>query len=212
MFTGIIEELGTIKSLDKKSQAVVLSVKADKVLSDVKKGDSIAINGVCLTVTNISGNILKFDVSGETLEKSNIGSLKPDEKVNLENALKADSRLGGHFVTGHIDCTSAIRKTRKPGDNLIMEIAMPRQFIRYVVPKGSIAVDGISLTVGDVFDDYFIVHIIPYTFANTTLSFKKQGDYVNIETDVLAKYVNRTHSSKEKSDITTDFLSNHGFM
>lgn len=212
MFTGIIEELGIIASLEKKGLSAVLSVKANKVYSDAAAGDSISVNGVCLTAVAKNAGILKFDVSKETLDRSNIGNLNSGDKVNLERALKADSRIGGHFVTGHIDCVTKIRHKDKSDDTAKIKFEAGPDFLKYIALKGSVAIDGISLTVAEINKNYFAVCIIPHTVANTTLGFKKQGDTVNIEFDILAKYVEKSLISKESPDITAEFLSEHGFI
>jgi riboflavin synthase len=213
MFTGIIEGLGIVKSLEKKGALAILSIKGDNILSDAKQGDSISVNGACLTVISNVAGVLKFDVSEETLKKTDIGSLKSANKVNIERALKTDSRLGGHFVTGHIDCTGKIEHRQSIGDTVKIEFKIAPLFLKYVVSKGSIAVDGISLTVGEVYSNSFAVYLIPHTIANTTLGFKKQADIVNIELDILAKYTEKLVSPKEKeSNITSEFLTEHGFI
>ena len=212
MFTGIIEELGIVKNLQKKDSAAVLSVKAEVISSGTSESDSISVNGICLTVINNSAGVLKFDISNETLKKTNIGSLKPNDRVNLERALKANSRLGGHFVFGHIDCTSRIRRKQKINDSVKIEFEIQPSFLKYIVLKGSIAVDGISLTVGEVFKDSFTVYLIPYTLTNTALGFRKEGDIVNIELDILAKYADRLSSAKGRESLTVQFLAEHGFM
>ncbi len=212
MFTGIIEELGIVKSLEKKASSAVLSVQTKKVSPDTALGDSMSVNGTCLTVVQNIAGVLKFDVSAETLKKTNIGNLKPDDRVNLERALKASSRLGGHFVIGHIDCTSKIKGKAKIENTVKIEFEIQPAFSKYIVPKGSIAVDGISLTVGEVFKDSFTVYIIPYTFDNATLGFKKEGDIVNIELDILAKYTDKLLSAKGESSMTKEFLTEHGFI
>lgn len=212
MFTGIIEELGIVANLQKKGSVGVLSVKAKKVSSDTIESDSISVNGTCLTVVQNVAGVLKFDVSAETLKKTNIGSLKPDDRVNLERALKASSRLGGHFVTGHIDYISKIKRKQKIKSTVKIEFEIQPAFSKYIVQKGSIAVDGISLTIGEVFKDSFTVYIIPYTFDNTTLGFRKEGDNVNIEFDILAKYVHKSLPARQKNAVTKDFLAEHGFV
>ncbi len=212
MFTGIVEELGIVKSLEEKASSAVLSAQTKKVSPDTALGDSMSVNGTCLTVVQNVAGVLKFDVSAETLKKTNIGSLKPDDRVNLERALKASSRLGGHFVTGHIDCTSKIKGKAKIENTVKIEFEIQPAFSKYIVPKGSIAIDGISLTIGEVSSDSFTVYIIPHTFANTTLGFKKEGDIVNIELDILAKYTDKLLSAKGESSMTKEFLTEHGFI
>ncbi len=211
MFTGIIEELGIAKALSRKGTSCVLSVKAKRAPSDANTGDSVSVNGVCLTVIENAAGILKFDISDETLKKTNIGELKPSDKVNLERSLKIGSRLGGHFVTGHIDCVAEIKQKEKTGDTVKINFSLCADFSKYIVSKGSVAIDGISLTVGEIFRDYFSVYIIPHTLAHTTLAFKKERGAVNVEFDILAKYVAKVLPGKEKSNLSMDFLSEHGF-
>ena len=191
MFTGIIEELGIVKAVSRKGRLISLSIQADKAISDTKIGDSIAVNGVCLTVVKIEDKVLSFDLLEETARLTNLGKLKSNEKVNLERSLKIGDRLSGHFVTGHIDCPGAIREKTYVSGNLCVGISIPAEFLKFIVPKGSVAVDGISLTVVSKHSNVFTVYIIPHTLQNTTLSFKGPSAQVNIETDILAKYTNR---------------------
>jgi riboflavin synthase len=191
MFTGLIIELGEVSTLDKQGQNAKLAIKGREIIRDVAVGDSLAINGVCLTVTMIDKDVSYFDVSGETLRNTNIGELKRGNRVNLEPSLRPNSRLGGHFVTGHVETVGKIRSRRMEGNAEKIEIEGPESVLRYVVPKGSIAVDGISLTVVDVLKDAFSVVIIPHTASLTTIGFKKAGATVNLEPDILAKYVAR---------------------
>lgn len=187
MFTGIVEELGEIKSITKRGSIAFICVKANAVLGDVKIGDSISVNGACLTAVKKDNPLLTFEVIPETLKVTNLGILRISDKVNLERSLKVGDRLSGHFVTGHIDCLGIIRKKNYIGANLAFEIVVPVQFMEFVLPKGSIAVDGISLTIVDKKSNTFRVYIIPHTLKNTTLSFKGPSDKVNIEFDILAK-------------------------
>jgi len=189
MFTGIIEETGTVTQVDAKKNLAVLKIRAKSVLKGMKKGDSLLVEGVCLTATNILKGIVTFDVMRETMLKTTLGKLKAKSKVNLELALKASGRFNGHFVTGHIDDVGIVRKRITQKNNIELQISVPQKFLKYIVPKGSICLDGISLTVGQVQKNYFSVYIIPFTDKNTTLGFKKKGDCVNIETDLLAKYI-----------------------
>ncbi|MEK6563829.1 MAG: riboflavin synthase [Candidatus Omnitrophota bacterium] len=191
MFTGIIEELGIVKDVSRKGRLISLSIQADKAISDTKIGDSIAVNGVCLTVVKIEDKVLSFDLLEETARLTNLGKLKSNEKVNLERSLKIGDRLSGHFVTGHIDCPGAIREKTYVSGNLSFKITIPREFLKFIALKGSITVDGISLTVSDKRSNTFSVCIIPHTLKNTTLSFKGPSSEVNIETDILAKYNNQ---------------------
>lgn len=191
MFTGIIEELGIIKAIIRKGRLILLSLQADKALLDAKIGDSIAVNGVCLTVVKIEDKTLSFDLLEETSRLTNLGKLRVGEKVNLERSLKVGERLSGHFVTGHIDCLGLIRNKGHKNGNLCFEIAVKPEFLKFIVPKGSVAVDGISLTVVNKHSNAFTVYVIPHTLLNTTLSFKGPSAQVNIETDILAKYNNQ---------------------
>jgi riboflavin synthase len=191
VFTGIVEELGEIVRLESRGDSAVLIVRASLVASDVPHGASIAVNGVCLTVVDAGGARLTFDVMAETLKRSVIGTLKPGERVNLERAVRADGRLDGHIVQGHVDGTGVI-VARTPGDAWdLVRFGLPADLSRYVAEKGSIAVDGVSLTVTAVGDDWFEVGLIPETLRATTLGTKQPGDPVNLEVDVLAKYVAR---------------------
>lgn len=189
MFTGIIEESGIVATLKPVKNLVTLKVKAKKVVKDLKPGDSVAVNGVCLTATQTKGGTIIFDLMKESLDKTTLGSLKPGDKVNLEPALKFGSRLGGHFVTGHVDDMGVIRKKVLRPNYAEYQISAAKDLLRYIVPKGSVTIDGISLTVGKVAKNYFTVYLIPYTLAVTTLGEKQVSDKVNVETDILAKYV-----------------------
>ena len=189
MFTGIIEELGKVKDFKRGVGVSVLDIEANKVSDGVRIGDSIAVNGACLTVTKKEKNNLSFDVMNETLNKTNLGELKFNEAVNLERALKAGDRVSGHFVTGHIDCVGVIRDKRHIEGNLCFEIVPPAKFMPLIAPKGSVCVDGISLTVVDKKSSGFTVYIIPHTLKSTTLGLKGHSAKVNLEFDILAKYV-----------------------
>ena len=187
MFSGIIEELGQVKEIYKRSSITLFKIQANKILEDIKIGDSISVNGVCLTVIKKEKEHLSFEVMPETLRITNLGFLKVSDKVNLERSLKIGDRLCGHFVSGHIDCMGIIRKKYYMSGNLCFEIAVPVEFIKYILPKGSIAVDGISLTVVSRKSNIFSTCIIPHTLKNTTLGFKGPSDKANIEFDILAK-------------------------
>ncbi len=191
MFTGLILEMGEISSFKKRSGGAILSLKANEVASTAKKGDSISVNGVCLTVVSKNNNTLSFDLSEETLRCTNLGSLKTGDIVNLEPSLRPDSKIGGHFVTGHVDAAGRIRSKVNIGDMMKVEIEAPSNVINFLVEKGSVAVDGISLTIVDILKDGFTVVIIPHTAKLTTIGFKGPGDTVNIEVDILGKYVAR---------------------
>jgi riboflavin synthase len=187
MFSGIVEEFGEVKSISRQGQVTLFRIKARRVLEDIKIGDSIAVNGVCLTAIKEEQGILSFEVMPETLKVTNLGALRIGDKVNLERSLKIGNRLSGHFVTGHIDCMGVIRRKGYINGNLSFEIAIPQKFIKYCIPKGSIAIDGISLTLVDKRSGAFNVYIIPHTLKNTTLGFKGPSDKVNIEFDILSK-------------------------
>ena len=191
MFTGLIVEMGDVVSLIRKGNGARLSLDAKTLSRDAKLGDSIAINGTCLTVVEIRGDVLSFDLSEETLGSSNLGELKVKDRVNLEPALRLDDRLGGHFVTGHIDGRGKIRSKTLEGDVYKIVIGTEPWIAEYLVEKGSVAVDGISLTVVDVLKDGFSLVIIPHTSRLTTIGFKGTGDSVNVEVDILGKYVSR---------------------
>lgn len=209
MFTGIIEGLGTIKRLSMKGTDAVLEIEAGIEMADVRLGDSIAVNGACLTVTAKNQNIVHADVSAETLDKTNLKRMHPGSKVNLEKSLRVGGYLGGHFVLGHVDGTGRIlSKTQKSG-SVIFAIQTDEALARYIVEKGSVAIDGISLTINKVENGRFYANIIPHTAEKTTLLVKKEGDLVNIETDILGKYVEKLLQSPRGID--NNFLEKHGF-
>ena len=189
MFTGIVEQLGTIKSIRHQRNLMTLGIDAGRLSWQIKPGDSVAINGVCLTASRKKGRVVDFDLMKETIEKTSLQSLKTSDPVNLELALKASSRFGGHFVTGHVDEVSRIKKIKKAKNWLSFTLSISKSNHKYLVPKGSIAVDGVSLTVGKVGTATFDVYLIPYTLKITTLGYKKANDLVNIEIDILAKYI-----------------------
>jgi riboflavin synthase len=189
MFTGIIKELGTVRNISGLGNIYKLSVEIKDSASDAKIGDSIAINGACLTLTKKNKNMLDFDVMAETMRKTALGRLRPYDQVNIEYALKAHSPIGGHFVTGHIDCVGKITDIKRSSGEVSVEIVFPQEHKDLVVKKGSVALDGISLTVGDVVGNSMIVYIIPHTLNVTTLGSKKRQDEINIEFDMIGKYV-----------------------
>lgn len=215
MFTGLIEETGKVVSIKKGRDFARLEIEAFKILEDVNIGDSIAVNGLCLTAVSIGNNTFEADVMAESLRRSSLGALRPGSDVNLERAVKAGGRLGGHIVSGHIDGTGRILSLEKEGIATVMTIGTSQSIAYYIVEKGSVAIDGISLTVMDSKKDSFRVGIIPHTGGETTLLRKAVGDIVNIETDVIGKYTE--HFLKEKKpgtgeDITMDFLVENGFF
>lgn len=215
MFTGIIEEIGSIEQIQKGVQSAVLSIQCKKVLEGTKIGDSIAVNGVCLTVTSMHVNGYTADVMAETLERSSLAGLKKGSHVNLERAMPADGRFGGHIVAGHIDGTGIVEEITKDETAVWYRISAGEELLRYIVEKGSIAIDGISLTVARVSGKDFSVSIIPHTQGETTLSERKVSDVVNLECDIIGKYVERLCGAKKeeskKSTMTREFLLENGF-
>lgn len=191
MFTGLIEQVGTVASLDHSERSCQLRISAPRFAPDVVAGESIAVNGCCLTVTAHDADLLAFDLLNETLERTNLGHLRNGSAVNLERALRAHDRFGGHFVQGHIDCTARIVDFAQRGADRRLEIELPSQFARYVAVKGSIAVDGISLTVAELLPKSFVTWIIPHTKTQTNLGQAASGQMVNLEFDILAKYAER---------------------
>ena len=189
MFTGIIEELGVVRNISKRGDYTIFEIGAKLILEDIKVGDSVAVNGACLTVVKRKKDRLFFDCMQETLTLTNLGQLRISDAVNLERALKMGDRLSGHFVSGHIDAKSTIRKKSFVKNNLCFEIAIPKGLNKYIVSKGSIAIDGISLTLVGITASSFLVYIIPHTVKNTVLKYKNAGSVVNIEVDLLAKYI-----------------------
>jgi riboflavin synthase len=191
MFTGLIEEIGSVVALDANHPGLQLRITAPRLSEKIQIGDSIAVNGCCLTVASRRENELSFDLLAETLERTNLKRLLRNSSVNLELALAADGRLGGHFVQGHVDCAAPILALDQTGPDLRIEIALPAEFAQYVACKGAIAINGISLTVATVSEKSFGVWIIPHTKAQTNLSTARRGDLVNLEFDLLAKYLER---------------------
>ncbi|OFI06294.1 riboflavin synthase [Clostridium acetireducens DSM 10703] len=216
MFTGLVEEIGEIININTGANSAKITIKGKVILENVKLGDSIAVNGVCLTVVNFTSNSFTVDVMPETMRKSSLRNISKKSLVNLERALKLDSRLGGHIVSGHIDCIGEITSIVKEDIATWITIKPPEEFLKYIVQKGSVALDGVSLTVAEVGKDYFKVSIIPHTKGVTILSYKKVGDIINIECDVLAKYVEKLLFKKpeenKKSGVTMDMLIKNGFM
>lgn len=190
MFTGIVEELGKIRSISPSGKITLIEINAKDTLDGVKIGDSIAVNGVCLTAVSLKKDSFSFEAMPETLKATNLKDLKTADKVNLERSLKIGDRISGHFVSGHIDCVGLIRRKSYINGNLAFEIAVRPEFIKYCLLKGSVGVDGISLTIAGRKSNVFSVYIIPHTFKNTTLSFKGPSDKVNVEFDLLAKKSN----------------------
>jgi len=211
MFTGIIEEIGSIKKIDRKGQGLQLMISCQEILEDMKIGDSISTNGVCLTVTSLGSDYYTTDVMPETVKLSTFSRMRTGESVNLERALALGDRFGGHMVSGHIDGTGEIIRKVKDSNATRLLIRCSEDMLRYTVIKGSITIDGISLTVASITNCEFEVSIIPQTKEDTTLLSKALGDYINIENDMVAKYIEK-FTSTNKETITTDFLSKNGFM
>ena len=215
MFTGIVEELGTIRAIKRGTHSAVLSIGASLVLSDLKIGDSVAVNGVCLTATGKDGGGFTADVMHETLNRSSLGKLVPGSPVNLERAMPANGRFGGHIVSGHIDGVGTILSVHRDDNALWYTVRAAPELLRYVVEKGSVTIDGVSLTVAAVEADRFSVSLIPHTAMVTVLGRKRPGDTVNLETDIIGKYVEKLLNPQEelssKGGITLDFLRENGF-
>lgn len=219
MFTGLVEELGVIRGVARGADSARLIIGASLVLEDIKIGDSIAVNGVCLTAVKFGRDYLEADVMAETLAKSNLNILKPGDAVNLERALKLSDRLGGHIVTGHIDCQGYIAHLERYDNSILITIKAPDNFMGYIIKKGSVSIDGVSLTVADFNSDSFIVSLIPHTARMTNLGFRKTGHKVNLEADIIGKYIERLLLFKESGEkepagvsITMGMLIEKGFM
>ena len=222
MFTGIVEELGTIRSIQIKSQDAILEIQATEVLSDAKVGDSISIDGACLTIRFLTSETFTVDVSAETLRLTTLGERKVGERVNLERSLRLSDRLGGHLVLGHVDEVATIRSWKDEGDASVMQVTMSRTTKPYIAYKGSITIDGVSLTVSNVLADAFEVTLIPHTKHVTTFGTKRDGAKVNLEVDIVARYLetllknteDKTEWSKQSSSETLDlnFLAKHGYI
>jgi len=216
LFTGIVEELGSIRAVRRGAESAQLLIEAARVIEGSRVGDSIMVNGVCLTSVHFGERSFTADVMAETLAKSNLGNLKAGDKVNLERALRLGDRLGGHIVSGHIDGVGTIIGREKKDIATLVSIKAPDAVMRYIIKKGSVAIDGISLTVVDFGKDTFQVSLIPHTARETTLGFKKTGDSVNLEGDIIGKYIERMVSfqggRESNSSISISFLAEHGFL
>lgn len=207
MFTGIVEEIGNVVSIEKH----IIKIEALKIFEDIKLGDSISVNGACLTVSAFSHNIFSADITDETLKRTNLGELKFGSKVNLERAMPLNGRFGGHIVSGHIDGIGFIKDMKKNNNSIILEISTSNDLMKYIVEKGSIAIDGISLTIAKLYSSSFSIAVIPHTLKETTLYYKKKGDNVNLETDIVGKYIERFLHFKDRSNIDMNFLLKNGF-
>ena len=216
MFTGIIEEMGVIEGMDRSLQSVRLKVLAKKVLEEIETGDSITVNGVCLTVVTVGASDFTVDVSPETVRVTNLAELKAGDPVNLERAMRIMDRIGGHLVSGHIEGIGTIRDRRQEGNAIILTLEAASDILRYCIRKGSIAVDGVSLTINDLTERTLSVSIIPHTAEVTTLGLKGVGAMVNLETDLIGKYVERLlkggESSSGEGKVDREYLQRHGYI
>lgn len=212
MFTGLIEETGSIKSIKNILGGINLTISASKIMDDLKVDDSVSVNGVCLTAVNVDSNNFSVDAVGETLTKSTIQLLKENEKVNLERSVRLMDRLGGHLVQGHVNGIGTITQIKKRGDNYLVEVLLPSNLKKYLIEEGSIAIDGISLTIANLSDLKVGISIIPHTWQNTNMKNKKEGAKVNIETDVIAKYVeNMLSANNEENKFTDNWFKQLGY-
>ncbi|MCM3256756.1 riboflavin synthase [Paenibacillus lautus] len=221
MFTGLVEEIGEMRRIGRQGEAMLLSISANRIMDDLKLGDSVSVNGVCLTATAIDKGVFTVDVMPETYRNTNLKELQPGGKVNLERAMAAGGRFGGHIVQGHVDGIGVIRSVKADQNAVVYEISPAKgDVFKYIIPKGSVTLDGISLTVVKTTDSSFTVSIIPHTLAETVLAYKKAGDTINIECDILGKYVDHLlhygwegagSRSGTKSGISRDYLAEHGF-
>jgi riboflavin synthase len=211
MFTGLIEEVGNVSEIRTNNKGLQLVISCNNVLNGTKIGDSVAVNGICLTVTKMGQSYFTADVMSETIRKTNINGIKKGESVNLEKSLTLNSYLGGHLVTGDVDCRGTIKSIRPEGISKIYEIEVTIRIMKYIVEKGRIAVDGISLTVAELRDNKFKISLIPHTLRNTTLNNKQIGSIVNIETDIIAKHIEKLLKINKLPKITSKFLFENGF-
>jgi len=217
LFTGLVAEKGVVEKIVKDRLSATLTLRAQMVAGGLEIGESIAVNGVCLTVTDFDATTFTVDVMLETLKKTNLGLLRPGSRVNLERALRLGDRLGGHLVTGHVDGTGVVARLREFSIATEMWVEVPPELEKYLVPRGSVALDGVSLTIADLQPGALMVSLIPHTKEITTLGEKKIGDVLNIETDILGKYVHHLLSAKETKEtreggISKSFLAEHGFL
>ena len=219
MFTGLVEELGVVRGISRGADSARIHIDARKILEDMKTGDSIAVNGVCLTSVEFDRNYFVADVMAETLAKTNLAVLKSGDRVNLERALRLGDRLGGHMVSGHIDGVGTITRRERHDIATLITVSAPPGLMRYIIKKGSVSIDGTSLTVVDFSETYFQVSLIPHTAHMTTLGYKKVGDTVNLEGDLVGKYIEKLLNVRENGKtegsggaITLDFLAEKGFM
>lgn len=209
MFTGIIEEIGTVANIERGAKSSRITVSAERIFDDLKIGDSVSVNGMCATAAEISGNTFTADIMAESMRRTNLGDLKKGSRVNLERAMQLNGRFGGHIVSGHIDGTGVIISQRREDNAVWLTVGAAENIMRYIIEKGSVAIDGVSLTVASVYSDAFAVSIIPHTAGETTLLSKRTGEKVNLECDIVGKYIERFTSGQR--GITLDFLKENGF-
>lgn len=216
MFTGIVEEVGEVISIDRVGDAFGLTIRAKRVMEDLKPGDSVSVSGACLTATGTTSATFTVDVSPETLRVTTLGGLGPGARVNLERSLRVGDRMGGHMVMGHVDGVGKVMEVSPQGNTTIYRISAPENVLRYAVSRGSIALDGISLTIVSCDDKSFTVSVIPFTARETTISNKRAGDLVNLEADLMGKYVERFLKGKGEGEpggkIDERFLAEHGYI
>lgn len=215
MFTGLIEDVGKVVRLERTGAGGRLVASSRLPLDEIRIGDSVAVNGACLTVVEKGAGVIAFDVSPETVSRTTLGKLRTGESVNLERALRLGDRLGGHLVSGHVDCMAVITGSHEDSANRVITFRIPARYSRYLIEKGSVTIDGISLTVNGVEGNEFSVNIIPHTAQQTTLHLRRRGDEVNIETDLIGKYVERLISpagEKDGKEISLEFLAKNGFL
>ncbi len=212
MFTGLIEDIGTVAKMERRGEGILVTINFSSELDDLKIGDSISVDGVCLTITHLQDQSFSAEASAETTGRTTLGNKRPQQKVNLERALRLNDRLGGHLVTGHVDEVAKITAIIPEGSSQKITFQITEKSARCLVEKGSITVDGISLTVNEVKSDRVSVNIIPHTSSHTTLGSKKVGDKVNIETDILGKYVEKLITKEPGKKVDAALLSEHGFL
>ena len=215
MFTGIVEELGVIKRIQAKGHTLILKIQAEKIMQDLHEGDSIAVNGVCLTVTSFTKENFEADAMPETFKNTSLSSLKEGSKVNLERAMAANGRFGGHFVSGHVDGIGKIRKKTRVENAILIDVDIPDMYANFVIEKGSIAIDGTSLTIFRTTNDSVTVSLIPHTAKETVIGLKAEGEIVNLEFDMMAKYfysfMQKQQADEKPKGMTADFLRENGF-
>jgi len=212
MFTGIIQEIGRVRRIDRSGSMYNLDIISDGIYKDIKVGDSVAVNGACLTVTSKAGAVMAFNVMAETVRRTSLSALRENDKANLEGSLKAGGTIDGHFVLGHVDCVGIIKSVSKTGGEFAIRIGYPGEFDNLAVDKGSIAIEGVSLTVSRAKDTGTLeVHIIPHTLTHTTLDTKRPGDAVNLEFDILGKYIAKQRGTGNQTRLTEGFLKSKGF-